>query len=325
MYHSRTKYYILLFIVLLTGCRDAWVDPDKEIWINFNDTTVESQVQSNTNDTASIIRVAVASMTSPAETMNKYHQLFSYMEARLGKKIVLVQRKTYKEVNDLLKMNRLDLAFICSGAYVAGVSDSAFNLFLMPERDNLRHYHAYIIVKKDSPYRSFTDLKGKRFVFSDSLSNTGMFYPLKRLHDYHSNAASFFSDTYLSNAHDNSIELVNRGIVDAASVNSLIFDYTKEVYPEKVMNIRIIEESQPFGMPPLVISKQIDPTLRDDLFDVLTNMVKAKEGRDILRSLMINRFVTDSDTLYDGIRVMCKDICYFNSSAHDTGKRLSTK
>lgn len=325
MYHSQVKYCIFLMLIILSGCRDSWVDNNKEIWINFNDTNDDFTINDSAVDSASIIRVAVASMTSPAETMNKYHQLFSYMEGRLGKKIVLLQRKTYKEVNDLLKADLLDMAFICSGAYVAGVSDSAFNLFLMPERDNLRHYHANIIVKKDSPYHSFIDLKGKRFVFSDSLSNTGMFYPLKRLHDFNTDAESFFSETYLSNAHDNSIELVNRGIVDGASVNSLIFDYTKEVYPEKVMNIRVIEESQPFGMPPLVTSKHIDSSLRKNLFDVLTNMVKNKEGRDILRSLMINRFVTDSDTLYDDIRVMCNEIGYFNKSDHDSRKSLSIK
>jgi phosphate/phosphite/phosphonate ABC transporter binding protein len=307
------KYYIFLILIILTGCSDSWTDPDKEVWINFNDTSANKSALATTGDSTNYLRIAVASMTTPAETFDRYNDLFEYMEKGLDREILLVQRKTYREVNDLLKANKIDMAFICSGAYVAGIADSAFNLFLLPERDNQRYYYAYIIVREDSPYESFLDLKGKKFVFPDSLSNTGMYYPLRRLHDYGSTSEEFFGETYLSNAHDNSIELVSRGIVDGASVNSLVFDYIKRTHPEMVMNLKIIEKSTHFGMPPLVVSRQIDSVLLKDLHSVLTNMVKYKEGRDILRSLMINRFVTDDDRLYDGIRQMCEGVCDRNN------------
>jgi phosphonate transport system substrate-binding protein len=139
-----------------------------------------------------------------------------------------------------------------------------------------------------------------------------MFYPLKRLHDLNTTPEAFFSKTSLSNAHNNSIELVSRGLVDGASVNSLIFDYIKETEPEKVANLKIIETSIPFGMPPLVVSNNINKVLEQDLYNILTNMVKNKQGRDILRSLMINRFVPASDTIYDGIRKMKAEVSYLS-------------
>lgn len=302
------KNFVLLLLLFLTSCNDAWISPDKNVWINFDDKPAEIVDKSTIPPSDKYLRIAVASMTTPDETIHEYNDLFNYLEERLDRDIILFQRKTYKEVNQLLKKNDIDLAFICSGAYVSGTPDSSFKFFLLPERDNQHYYFAYIIVKKDSPYHHFSDLKGKNFVFSDSLSNTGMFYPLKRLHDLHTTPDDFFAKTSLSNAHNNSIELVNRGLVDAASVNSLIFDYIMKTDPEKVANLRIIEKSKPFGMPPLVVSNEIDPRLKQDLYDVLTNMVKNKEGRQILRSLMINRFVTDSDTLYDGIRQMKNEI-----------------
>jgi phosphonate transport system substrate-binding protein len=312
-------------VLLLTGCSDSWVDPDKTVWINFDNTTANESELATAADTTNYLRIAVASMTTPVETFDKYNNLFAYMEAGLNRQILLVQRKTYKEVNNLLKANEIDMAFICSGAYVAGISDSAFNLFLLPERDNQRYYHAYIIVKKDSPIESFYELKGKKFVFPDSLSNTGMFYPLRRLNDYGSTPENFFSETYISNAHDNSIELVSRGIVDGASVNSLVYEYEKQVHPEMVMNVKIIEKSIPFGMPPIVVSRQIDSVLLKDIHSVLTNMVKNKEGRDILRSLMFNRFVSDHDSLYNGIRDMCRDICALNETSNGKKKILSSE
>jgi phosphonate transport system substrate-binding protein len=152
-----------------------------------------------------------------------------------------------------------------------------------------------------------------------------MFYPLKRLSDLKANPDDFFSNVYMSNAHDNSIELVRRGIVDAASVNSLIYEYTKSVYPEKVSNIKIIEKSEPFGMPPIVVSKNINPALRDSLYNILTNMNHDPEGNQILRGLMIDKYIQTSDDEYNSIRKMCTQIGYPTSIANGNNKSLSHK
>lgn len=303
------RYILILLLFILTSCSDSWVEPDKHVYIDFTDTTSNKVNSSLSGDSSGYIRIAVASMSTPAETFFKYHDLFTYIEDKLKRKILLVQRKTYKEVNNLLKQNLIDMAFICSGAYVAGAAESAFDLFLIPERNNQHYYQAYVIVRQDSPFNNFSDLKGKKFAFSDSLSNTGMYYPLVRLNQLNSSPEDFFAENYMSNAHDNSIELVSRGIVDGASVNSLVYEYTSKMNPEKVMNLKIIEKSPFFGIPPVVVSKAIDTALKNDLFGIMTGMVKEKEGREVLKSLMINRFVPENDTIYNGIREMCRGVC----------------
>ena len=64
------------------------------------------------------IKVAVSSMLSPKETHIFYQDLFRYMSEKLGYNIEFIQRKTYKEVNDLLIHNNIDLPLICSGGYI---------------------------------------------------------------------------------------------------------------------------------------------------------------------------------------------------------------
>lgn len=299
------KYFIALPLLLLIGCGDTWEDPDKHVYIDFKD---QARVSQQTNDTTNYIKVAIASMVSPQETFFQYNRMLRYIEDKLDRKIELVQRKTYKEVNELLKKGEIDLGFICSGAYVAGIKDSAFSLLTIPQMGGKRHYYAYLIVNKNSNFRSFKDLKGKRFVFTDSLSNTGMYYPLQRLNDYNTDIKGFFASTYFSNAHDYSIELVSRNIVDGASVNSLIFEYIQRMTPEKVMNVKIIERSKPFGMPPVVVSKHIDPALKEQLKNLFLDMANDPEGKDILGGLMIDKFIIESDTLYNDVRLMSKDI-----------------
>jgi len=67
-------------------------------------------------------------------------------------------------VNELLKKAVVDIAFICSGAYVSALPENYMEIIAVPVINNKAYYQAYIIVHKDSPYQQFIDLKYKRSV-----------------------------------------------------------------------------------------------------------------------------------------------------------------
>jgi len=64
-------------------------------------------------------------------------------------------------------------------------------------------YYSYIIVPKDSPAKTFEDLKGTRFAFSDPQSNTGKLVPTYMLAIRNETPDSFFSTYVFTYAHDN--------------------------------------------------------------------------------------------------------------------------
>jgi phosphonate transport system substrate-binding protein len=64
------------------------------------------------------LRVAIASILSPARNLESYHGLLAFLERRLGRPVQLVQRMTYAEVNDLMKTGQIDMAFVCSLPYI---------------------------------------------------------------------------------------------------------------------------------------------------------------------------------------------------------------
>ena len=49
------------------------------------------------------LRVAIAAVISPEGTAESYAPLLDYLEDSLGRPIELVQRRTYAEINDLIK------------------------------------------------------------------------------------------------------------------------------------------------------------------------------------------------------------------------------
>ncbi len=300
------KCMVALFIAAFfsISCDSNTSKPIEHKNINLSDTGSVEQASFVSTKNTEELRVAISSMTSPRETFTHYNELLNYIEQKLNKKVVLVQRKTYIEVNNLLKKNEVDFAFICTGPFVVGYPDSAFSPLVKPIREGKNTYQAYLIVHKDSKIRNFAELKGKKFSFTDSLSTTGMYYPQKKLRDLNTNSDDFFLKVYYSNAHDNSIELVSRKIVDAATVNSLIYDYQLKFTPEKLANVKIVERSELYRTPPIVVSKKIDKETLKELEDIFYNLHSNKKGQKILKGLMIDRYERAIDSDYANVSAM---------------------
>lgn len=250
------------------------------------------------------IKAAVSAMSSPKETFIYYQQLLNYISKKLDTPLIFKQRKTYQEINDLLKKGELDFAFICSGAYVKARENFDLEILVIPIINNEPYYYAYIIVHKDSLISKFGDLFGRSFAFTDSMSNTGMIYPLYLVTKKGFNPEDFFSKFIYTYAHDFSIQAVDRKLVDGASVDNLVFDYFKRNNPEKVADVRIIKKSPPFGIPPVVVNRNLDSQLKNKLRDIFFNMHQEEEGQKLLKKLMIDKFILAQDSHYDSIREM---------------------
>jgi phosphonate transport system substrate-binding protein len=105
-------------------------------------------------------------------------------------------------------------------------------------------------------------------------------------------------------SHDNSIIAVAEQLAEGAAVNSQVYEYMRDKNPEIISKTRIIEISPPFANPPVVVSKDIDPFLEQKLKDIFLKMDKDEEGKKILSSVMIDRFISINDSAYNSIREM---------------------
>ncbi|RME85110.1 MAG: phosphate/phosphite/phosphonate ABC transporter substrate-binding protein [Caldilineae bacterium] len=254
------------------------------------------------------LRVAIAAVISPKATFDTYSPLLDYLAKRLDRPVELLQRPTYAEINELLRTGQADIGFICGGAYVEGEREGYMELLAVPEIGGTATYRALIIVPADSPYRSFEDLRGRRFAFTDPLSNSGRLYLQYRLAQMGETPDSFFGETIYTYSHDNSIRAVAQGIVDGATVDSLVFDALVKSEPELGKRLRIIERSRPFGIPPVVVHPDLDPALKMAVRDALIGMHKDPQGRQALAVLHVDRFVLPDPAAYESIRRMAAQV-----------------
>lgn len=250
------------------------------------------------------LRIAVASVLSPKETFRTYEDLVSYIGRRLGRATEFIQRSTYGELNALLRSSSVDIAFVCTLAYVEAAREGSAELLVTPVIDGRAEYYANVIVPMESRAASLRDLRGGVFAFTDPLSNTGWLAPAYRLWTSGETADRFFRRTIYTYSHDNSIRAVADALVDGAAVDSLVYDSTVAQRPEIARRLRVVERYGPFAAPPVIVNPALSPELKEELRALLVGLAGADEGRRILGVLGIDRFAVLDDAAYDPVRRM---------------------
>jgi phosphonate transport system substrate-binding protein len=294
---------IFLSLTYTTSCIS---DRNKDaVQVSFNE-DYKRTMELEEVDSIPTLRIAIAPVLSPKESFGYYQDLFEYMGERLQMKIEFRQRMTYEDVNTMLERNLVDIAFICTGAYVEG--EDRFELLAGPIYNNQPYYKGYIITNKLSGIKNFEDLRDRSFAFTDPLSNAGRYYPLHLLNEINETPESYFNNTLYTMSHDLSIQMVARNMVDGASVSGLIFEYVKKNHPEMVKNVEIIEKSENYGSPPIVNSLLLDRRKKEEIQKVFLELHTHERGQKILDNLLIERFAVVDDSIYDYVRNMYKSL-----------------
>lgn len=250
------------------------------------------------------LRIAVGGMITPKEGFAYYREFLDYIALRLGQTVQYVDAENYEDINRKLQKGELDAGFVCSGPYVDGKKEFGLELVAAPRAYGTTVYYAYIIVPKNSSLNSLEELKGKRFAFTDPLSNTGKLVPEYILKRKGYTPERFFGKLVYSGSHDKSIAAVNQGLLDGASVDSLIWEYANRMRPEQTANTRIIARSEPYAIPPFVVRPGLAPEVKRALKQILVEAHTDPRAKPILTRMMIERFEEIDDKAYDSIREM---------------------
>lgn len=292
---------VALLLCFLAACGER-VDKQPTVIVDFEQVGSVHELPSDSSSAHPPLRVALSAMLSPEETFSHYLDLVTYISGRMGRKVEIKQRRSYRETNILLEREEVDVAFVCSIVY-ADLSDrGVVDLLAVPVSQGRVHYRAFILANRSQDIHTVADLKGRTFAYTDPLSFSGYAYMQYRLHTLSLAGDNFFSDVFFSHAHDHSIRLVNKGIVDAATVHSLIYDSFSAYYPEAVKNIRVIERSGYYGIPPFVTPVGTPDSTKALLREIFCSMHENTRGQAILSALGIDRFIPGNDAEYDTVR-----------------------
>jgi phosphonate transport system substrate-binding protein len=166
-------------------------------------------------------------------------------------------------------------------------------------------YFTDVVVRHDSPARSFADLRGTVWAYNDDGSNSGYVMPrdhLLRLGE----AGGYFARTVASGSHQRSIEKLLAGEVDASGIDSTVLELECHQRPGLAAALRTVESIGPCPIPPVVVGRRLPEAAKRRLREALLAMHGEPEGRAILAGGLVARFVPVQDADYDPIREMVR-------------------
>lgn len=230
-----------------------------------------------------------------------------YLERRLQRKVVFVQRANYREIIALLRSDKLDFAWVCGYPYF--VNRRYLSLLAVPLYEGKPTYRSYLIVPAtDVRTKSIGELRDKVFAFSDPDSNSGYLVPVHDLHALQERASVFFGKTFFTWSHRKVVEAVAAGVAQAGAVDGYVWDMLARQHPELTVHTRVAQKSAAFGFPPFVAAKTVPAADLAAMREVLFKMAQDPDAEILLWQLGLDGFVKGDDALYAAIGKMMRAV-----------------
>jgi len=235
--------------------------------------------------------------------------LAGYLSERLGRPVRFLDEADWRESYAAIAAGRIDVGWICGRPYVELLDAGApIALLAAPVMAGARYdrrpvYFSDVVVRRDSPFQNFADLRGAAWAYNEPGSQSGYHitrYHLARLGE----TGRYFGRTVGSGGHVRSLEMILAGEIDASAIDSTVLEWAMAGDNTLADRIRVIDTLGPSPIPPLVVAGERGLALRELLREALLSLPQTAEGRAILALGGLARFAAVEDGDYDAIREM---------------------
>ena len=261
------------------------------------------------------LRVAFQVCNSLEENRERFEPLRSWLEKKLGRKVLLSHVNTFDFVE---KAQRGEFDILQSNGYIyVNVREKVGAVLLAREvkRDTGKETGGLIVVRADSPVRRIADLAGRKMVFGPVLSPGGYltqyytllaagFDPEKRLGSY-----SFLPGAW---QHEKVVYSVLFGAADAGAVKVGDLERMEAEGKIRASDFRIVASSEPVPNCTVYALPQVDAksaaAVREALLSLSPGDFVAVNGErlNVLQRDGVTGYVPAQDGEFDVLRRMAK-------------------
>jgi phosphate/phosphite/phosphonate ABC transporter binding protein len=235
--------------------------------------------------------------TKPDTIKKIYVPILEEVCKTLGLKARTIILKDYDALIDSIATGIIDIGWFSPFAYINAKKRSDIEPLVSPKVNGKDYYNGYIITLKNNTISSLQDLKNKHFGYVDVNSASGYLYANHVLETNGMNPKRDFSKHSFLGSHDNVIQSVLSGEVDAGATYDEAFERMKEEgYP--MDRLEVIAKSDDIPKDAIAASETLSNALKDKLQNGFVN--HSPSGSDI------GGFVISNDERYNIIRDVIK-------------------
>lgn len=231
----------------------------------------------------------------PIEAIEEVQPIADYLAANLSEFGItegrVVVASSIDEMAEMLASGEVDLFFdsVYPATIVSDQTDG--QIFIRRWKSGVEEYHTIIFTTADSEIVATEDLVGKTVAFEEIFSTSGYVLPLTylveqgltltELNDVSGSVADDEIGYIFSGAHENSVEWVLSGRVDAAATENGDFD---DIDPDTKENLVVLAETESLPRHVGVASSEIDTELLAAITQILIDATETDDGRAALEA-----------------------------------------
>ncbi|MEO8777038.1 MAG: phosphate/phosphite/phosphonate ABC transporter substrate-binding protein [Rhodanobacter sp.] len=240
-------------------------------------------VAASQNKETGALTFGILPIGGPSESLVAWRPMLDDMSEALHRPVRSISVSTYEGLAEAIAEDRVDVAFVSGRMALQAVTRDRMEVVAQLTRGDGSHgYYAVLLVLKDSPIRTLTDLYAKpghwRFARGESLSTSGYLVPETQLFASHKlDSDTFFASVKVDNHQNNALAVAN-GEVDVATNNTADLERFSQYFPDQYARLRILWKSTLIPHAVIIVRKDLDPALRADITAFITHY--AKDGRN---------------------------------------------
>jgi len=293
-------YCLLCLTLSLAGCGDHRDEP----------TTKPPAQNKQTPAPATRLLIGLIPEQDIFEQRERYAPLANYISEKAGVTIELKILTRYGNIITNFVDDKLDGAFLGSFTFALLHKKLDIEPIARPvSLDGTSTYYGMIFVRKDSGIHSGLSMKNKRFVFVEQATMAGYLLPLhyfkeEDIADYH----SWFSETYFSGTHADSIMDVLDKRADIGAAKSTVFTRLAERNKRIAAELMILAKSPEVPENALSLRGDLDPVLKNKIKDTLLTMDTDSGGKFVLERFGARKFIETNDQDYQVVYQYAEEI-----------------
>lgn len=227
-----------------------------------NETTAPSEPALSSNPKSIVF--AFQKQKDPRSIADTAKKVSLLLSKELGLPIEVMVPASYGASVQALVSNKAQVAYLSSIPFILAKKEAPVQPLLVEERADKTFYNSVFVVAKDAPYKSLSDLKGKRMMFTSPTSTSGYVMAYSRLVDDGllapaQNPAEFFGDVNFAGGYDRALLSVLNGQADVCAVSDYTIEGPKaDIYltPEQRKKLRVLTRTP--GVPTHLIAIRSD-------------------------------------------------------------------